>query len=374
MEVPMTSSAHDQTSADTRNTAPRRLDQWVQPQVSAAQSNGKRVATIYDVARRAGVSHQTVSRLLKGGSGIRPENRERIERVLKELDYRPNLAARSLATNRSRRIGAMVYRMQEMGPSKIIQGASEAAREAGYLLDIVSLDPRNVNDIEEAMALLAQQDLAGILAFAPTDHFGEILAQSRLSVPLYVENESDGTNPDLPSSRSAAGVRHLVEHLYELGHRRFFYISGPLEWVPARNRAAAYESALADRGITSLGTLPGNWSASSGYDVAMRLPWHLGVTAIIAANDQMALGVLRALAEQGRAVPGDVSVVGMDDIPEARFYSPPLTTVRLDFDNEGRLAVKNLLSLIGDNGSLATPVLAPPLLTVRLSSGPVVRD
>jgi DNA-binding LacI/PurR family transcriptional regulator len=339
----------------------------------AGSPGGRRVATIYDVARLAGVSHQTVSRLLKGDSGIRPENRERIVRVLKELDYRPNLAARSLATNRSRRIGAMAYEMLEMGPSKIIQGASNAAREAGYLLDIVSLDPRSRADIEEAIALLTQQDLAGILAFAPTDHLLEVVSQSRFSVPLYVETESDDSVPGQPTSRNSDGVRQLVEHLFQLGHRRFFHISGPNAWLSARNRAAAYESALAERGLTSLGTVPGDWSASSGYDVAMRLPRELGVTAVIAGNDQMALGALRALAEQGLAVPGDVSVVGMDDIPEARFYSPPLTTVRLDFESEGRLALKNLLTLMGDEESLPTPVLAPPLLTPRLSSGVVAR-
>jgi len=343
-------------------------------QGQAGPPGGRRVATIYDVARLAGVSHQTVSRLLKGDPGIRPENRERIERVLKELDYRPNLAARSLATNRSRRIGAMAYEMLEMGPSKIIQGASNAAREAGYLLDIVSLDPRSRGNIEEAIAILAQQDLAGILAFAPTDHLLEVVSEARFSVPLYVETESDDSVPGQPTSRNSDGVRQLVEHLFQLGHRRFFHVSGPVAWLSARNRAAAYDSALAERGLVSLGTVPGDWSAASGYDAARNLPRELGVTAIIAANDQMALGVLRALAEQGLTVPGDVSVVGMDDIPEARFYSPPLTTVRLDFESEGRLAVKNLLTLIGDADSLATPILAPPLLTTRLSSGTVARD
>ncbi|WP_108250060.1 LacI family DNA-binding transcriptional regulator [Planctomonas deserti] len=331
----------------------------------------RRVPTIYDVARQAGVSHQTVSRLLKGGSGIRPENRERIERVLKELDYRPNLAARSLATNRSRRIGAMAYEMLETGPSKIIQGASNAAREAGYLLDVVSLDPRSRNDIEVAVSLLAQQDLAGILAFAPTDHLVEVVAESRFSVPVYVETESDDSVPGHPASPNSDGVRQLVDHLYRLGHRRFFHISGPPAWLSARNRAVAYEGALAERGLTSLGSLPGDWSAASGYEGAMRMPSELGVTAIVAANDQMALGVLRALAERGRAVPDEVSVVGMDDLPEARFYSPPLTTVQLDFENEGRLAVKSLLGLIGDPNALATPVPAPPRLVPRLSSGPV---
>lgn len=338
---------------------------------SGARSSGRRGATIYDVARLANVSHQTVSRLLKGGSGIRPDNRERIERVLKQLDYRPNLAARSLATSRSHRIGAMVYEMLEMGPSKIIQGASNAAREAGYLLDIVSLDPRDEEDIGEAVALLAQQDLAGILAFAPTDHLKDVIASSRFSVPIYIEIEEDDRLPGHETSLNGHGLTIIIEHLIALGHRRFFHVSGPTTWLAARNREAAFDRALAAHGLVSMGSTPGDWSAASGYEAALRMPRDRGVTAIVAANDQMALGVLRALTEQGVRVPTDVSVVGFDDIPEARFFEPPLTTVSVDFERQGRLALRRLLTLIGDDEALPEPAAVLPELLVRLSSGPV---
>lgn len=329
------------------------------------------VPTIYDVAELAGVSHQTVSRLLKGGSGIRPANRARIEHALKELDYRPNLAARALATNRSHRIGAIAYEMLEMGPSKIIQGASDSAREAGYLLDIVSLDPRDEGSLEQAVTLLSQQDLAGILAFAPTDQINRVIAASHFSVPVYVETEEDDLLPGHEESLNGHGLRILVEHLVGLGHRRFFHVSGPTPWLSARNRLAAYEHALAAHGLTSVGSLAGDWSAASGYEAALRIPLDRGITAIVAANDQMALGVLRALSERGVGVPVDVSVVGFDDIPEAQYFQPPLTTVRLDFERQGRIAIRRLLALIGDDTAMPQPAAVLPELKVRHSSGPV---
>lgn len=328
-----------------------------------------RLATIYDVARAADVSHQTVSRLLKGAPGIRPENRARIERALKELDYRPNLAARSLATSRSRRLGALVYELQEVGPSKIVQAASEAAREAGYLLDIVSLDPEDEQAIAEAIALLAQQDFAGILAFAPTDRLNEVIASSKFTVPVHVETESDDLIPGRNTSLNGHALELVTEHLLELGHSRLFHVAGPRAWLSARNRTAAYHRALEARGLESVGTLNGDWSAGSGYRAGLKIPVDRGVTAVVASNDQMALGVLRALGERDIAVPAEVSVVGFDDIPESAYFSPPLTTVRLDFRRQGRSALKNLLTLIGDTGALPVPVTVLPELVIRSSSG-----
>jgi DNA-binding LacI/PurR family transcriptional regulator len=331
----------------------------------------RRVATIYDVARVAGVSHQTVSRLLKGGSGIRPDNRERIEQALKELDYRPNMAARSLATNRSHRIGALVYEMVEMGPSRIIQGATEAAREAGYLLDIVSLDPRDHGAIEDAVSLLAGQHLAGILAYAPTEEVKRVIARYKFAVPIHVDTEEDDLIPGHEISLNGHGLRILVDHLIELGHRRFFHISGPAEWLSAGNRHAAYDLALAAQGLLSVGALAGDWSAASGYEAALRIPLDQGITALVVGNDQMALGALRALSERGVKVPDDMSVVGFDDLPESRFFQPPLTTVRLDFELQGRLAVQRLLRLIGDADALPPTRGVLPELKIRQSSGPV---
>jgi DNA-binding LacI/PurR family transcriptional regulator len=325
-------------------------------------------ATIYDVARLAGVSHQTVSRLLQGYEGIRPATRERVQDALAQLDYRPNLAARSLATSRSHRIGALVYELLEVGPSKTIQGASDAARSAGYVLDIVTLDPRDASAVDQALGVMRQQDLAGIVAFAPMDLLGDRIQHADFAVPVLLETDVDETHSDVGTTISDSGLDQLVDHLVDLGHRNFFSVSGPLAWGASRRRAAAYEHALARHGLTSLGSVEGNWSSASGYRAGLAIPLDLGITAVLAGNDQMALGVLRALSERGVAVPGDISVTGFDDIPESEFYQPPLTTVRVNYEQQGRALMNQLLSTIDPAHSVADAEREQPTLVARAST------
>jgi LacI family transcriptional regulator len=309
-----------------------------------------KAATIYDVARLAGVSHQTVSRHLAGFEGIRPATRQRVEAAIVELGYRPNLTARSLATARSHRIGALVYEMLEVGPSTVVQGASEAAREAGYLLDIVSLHlGRNHEDaeaIDSAIRLLDQQDLAGIIATVPTDGLRRAVESAPFVVPVVIDAEPDVTDAGAPSSVSSVGTRLLAEHLIGLGHTRILHVSGPEEWVVARNRRSTFRSVVEERGLTPLPAVEGDWSAATGFRAAQRVTPESGITAILADNDQLALGVLRALSERGIRVPEEVSVVGFDDIPESEYFIPPLTTVHVDFPLLGRYAFARVLAMI----------------------------
>jgi len=327
-----------------------------------------RPATIYDVARVAGVSHQTVSLYLRGHQGFRDSTRQRVEEALAELNYRPNLAAKSLATSRSHRIGALVYELTEVGPSKTIQGASERARAAGYLLDIVNLDPSDDGAVDRALGQLGQQDVAGILAFAPVDLIAEKIAAVPFNVPVITESEREDAHDSAPDGINRPGLELVVEHLVGLGHRRFFHLSGPPDWVASRNRVTAYEDALAHHGVVSLGSIHGDWSAASGYAAATRMPLDSGVTAVIAANDQMALGALLALEQRGVAVPRDMSVTGFDDIPESAFYRPPLTTVRVDYAQQGRVLVERLLRLIDSVD--APEATTPPRLVARASTAP----
>lgn len=329
-------------------------------------------ATIYDVARLANVSHQTVSRLIKGHSNIRPDTRERIERALAELEYRPNLSARTLATSRSRLIGALVYDVSEMGPSKTTQGATERAREAGYLLDIVSIDRHDDADAQRALDVFRSRDLAGIVAWASTDVLVEAIRGIEFDVPVYVEQETDDRLSGTSLSLNGLGELMLIEHLYELGHRRFHYVSGPNGWISARNRETAYEQALRGHGLVSIGTSYGDWSAASGHAAVHAMSDAVGFTALVAANDQMALGAMLALSERGISVPGDVSVVGFDDLPEAAFYRPPLTTVGQNFHQQGKLAIDRLLSMIDPALPPAGLYPVKPELRVRLSTGPVL--
>jgi DNA-binding LacI/PurR family transcriptional regulator len=340
-------------------------DVTVEPMVPAVPG---RPATIYDVARAAGVSHQTVSRLLGGYKGIRPVTREKVERALALLDYRPNMAARSLATNRSRRIGALTHEIDQVGPSKIVQGASTAAHEAGYLMDVVTLDMGDPTAIDEALDLIIQHEVAGVLALASTDEMKLAFETTDFRVPAYIAIEEDdattGKHIDADS-----GIPALITLLARLGHRRYFHIGGPMTWSAARNRRHAYEDALKATGGTSLGVAHGDWSSLSGYQIARNIPIVGGVTAIVAANDQMALGAMLALSQRGFSVPGDVSVTGVDDIPEAAFFNPPLTTLGVDFIAQGRAGFEELLARISGTESKKNPLpLALPV--IRSSTGP----
>lgn len=338
--------------------------------MSDTRARQAKPATIYDVARLAEVSHQTVALYLRGHEGFRESTRKRVEDALVALNYRPNLAARSLARSRSNRIGALVYELAEVGPSKTIQGASAAARAAGYLLDVISLDPRDESAVTDALAQLGQQDLAGILAFAPLDLIAERIATVPFNVPVIQEADvDDGVASVGPNAVNAPALTLLVDHLVGLGHRSIFHLAGPSSWSASRSRLAAFEAALAVHGLASAGSLEGDWSAASGYAAAMRMPLDAGVTAIVAANDQMAIGALLALEERGLSVPGDMSVTGFDDIPEAAFLRPPLTTVSIDYAEQGRTLVTRLLAEIDPDSPVEAVAPPPaPVLIARAST------
>jgi LacI family transcriptional regulator len=325
-------------------------------------------ATIYDVAQVAGVSHQTVSRFLKGFEGIRPETREKVVRALDELGYRPNLTARSLKSGRSHRIGALTHDLSQVGPSRVAEGASAAAREAGYVLDLISLDVRNPRAIEESLELITQHDLAGVLALSNTDEMTRAFETTEFRVPAYIHTEADDAITHQPSDLAGVGIAALMSHLAELGHRTLLHIAGPRNWAASRNRVLAYELGLARHGLRSAGVLVGDWSARSGYEAVASLA-EIPATAIVAANDQTALGAMLALKERGLRVPEDVSVVGIDDIPEAAYFDPPLTTVWIDFDSRGRQTLLTLLAQI-ERTDVRTVEVPPPRLIVRRSSGP----
>jgi LacI family transcriptional regulator len=332
--------------------------------MTETQPGVERPATIYDVARAAGVSHATVTRLLKGYAGIRPETRDRVDEAIRELGYRPNLTARSLTTGRSHRIAALTHEITQVGPNKILEGANLAARDAGYLLDVITLDVHDSAAIRESIDLALQFDLAGVLALSSTDEVTNAVESTTFRVPVYLATGQDKLPP------AASGLFAVLSHLTELGHRDVVHIAGPPDWVGARNRVREYEAAVVELGLNSRGVIHGDWSARSGYEAIASLPPQLPATAFVAANDQTALGVILALNERGFRVPDDVSVTGVDDTPEAAYFSPPLTTLRLDFTAQGRDAVEQLLARIDGVAPPPAPQRRPELI-VRRSTGPV---
>lgn len=333
------------------------------------RSDAAKPATIYDVARAAGVSHQTVSRFLKGYEGIRAETRTRVMDALRELDYRPNLTARSLTTGRSHRIAALTHDISQVGPSKILEAVNAAAREAGYLLDVITLDAHDPAAIQESIDLVLQYDLAGVLALSSTDEMAHAFKSTVFRVPSYIVAVSD--DPFSPESgHVGVGYAALVEHLAALGHTDIMHIAGPPTWVSGRNRSREYDAAVASVGVRSRGVIHGDWSARSGYEVVMGLPPELAATAFVSANDQMALGAMLALRELGYRVPDDVSVTGVDDIPEAAYFAPPLTTLRVDFQSAGHDVFLQLLAAIDGAEPPPHPAFTSELV-IRKSTGPV---
>ncbi|WP_022890265.1 LacI family DNA-binding transcriptional regulator [Agromyces italicus] len=324
-------------------------------------------STIYDVAKRAGVSHQTVARIVRGYEGFRPETRERVAAAIAELAYVPNVTARSLATKRPRRIAALTYEMDQVGPNEVVRGASHAAREAGYLLDIVTLELERDDSIDEAVDLINQQDLAGVIALIPTEHIADAVSAAHFRVPLFMDRSDSIQNPESGLDLGAAGVHATTQHLLSLGHSRLFHIGGPSEWLASRSRLAAFESVIRANGFEPVGARFGGWSASSGYEIGLGLPVD-ELTAVVAANDQIALGAIHALRQRGIRVPEQLSITGIDDIAEAAYFWPPLTTAKLDLESVGRRGVQRLLTVIDPEEVRTITDPAPAELRVRKST------
>jgi DNA-binding LacI/PurR family transcriptional regulator len=326
-------------------------------------------ATIYDVARQAGVSHQTVTRLLSGFEGIRPATRARVEEAIAALEYRPNQAARLLRTNRSNRIGALAHEMTKSGPSAVIQGASRRAHEAGYVLDIVIVDGYDDRSIHEALAVLERERVAGILVTAQTEQMRQIFLSIPMNAPMQVGSHVDDDEAGQHGLQRESG-RLAARHLIELGHRRILVVAGARDWLSTQERLEGFEAVCQESGVETVVEY-GDWSPESGYRIARGLDLDAGITAVFAQNDHMALGVIRALHERGCEAPRDLSVMGVDDIPEARFLTPPLTTIAIDFEAEGRFAIDWLVSRIESSTPPSRAQAPLPRLVVRDSTRPV---
>ncbi|GGV79491.1 LacI family DNA-binding transcriptional regulator [Streptomyces massasporeus] len=325
-----------------------------------------------DVARMAGVSKQTVSRVLNDHPAVRPETREAVSEAMRTLGYRPSRSARSLASGRTRMLGVISFDAARYGPASILTAINTAAQEAGYLVSSIALDTADRATVVEAVNRLSAEGADGVIAIAPQLWVGRALAETTdLGTPLVVlESPLDASTP-LVTGDSRTGARKATEHLLALGHTTVWHIAGPAGWTSADHRMTSWRATLRDAGAAVPEPLVGDWGADSGYDLGRRLARRPEVTAVFASNDQMALGLLHALHESGRSVPGDVSVVGYDDIPEAAHFLPPLTTVRTDFAEIGTRSLRLLLDRIDGPGERPrVDTLVPVDLVTRASSGP----
>jgi DNA-binding LacI/PurR family transcriptional regulator len=324
-----------------------------------------------DVAREAGVSQKTVSRVINDAPHVRPEVRRRVLEAIDQLGYRPNLAARALASQRTHVIGVLAVGLPLFGPAAQVFNLEHAARGRGYEIALASLPDMSSSYLLSAVKGLLARGVEGIVLEVP-NHLVDVDETVFGGVPVAT---SVGR---IPGIRRQAVVdthqveigRRATEHLLALGHQTVFHISGPVGWDASRERRQGWSEALAAAGRAEPEVLHGDWSARSGYQLGRLLATRSDVTAIFSANDSQAMGVLRALAEAGRSIPGDVSVVGVDDIPEAEFQMVPLTTLRNDAKVIAEQVLSQLVDLI-DGRELQPPAVEISCeLVVRASTGP----
>lgn len=324
---------------------------------------------MHDVARLAGVSQQTVSRVINGAERVKPETVERVERAIEKLGFKRNAAARALKTSRSMRLGVISFGTTLFGPSMTLFGIIESARSHSYYTTLVSLEDRDLRSLRESVELLREENVDGIVVLAPiagAAAMAELLVD-KVPMVLFEPGLDNGTTS--VSVDEVEGARLATRHLIELGHKTVWHVSGPPGWLGAEARIAGWQQELSAAGLPMREPIVGDWSVASGYRAGLQLAEQEGVTSVFVANDQMALGLMRALRERGLSVPEDISVVGFDDVPEAEYFAPALTTVKLDFSEVGHRSVERLLDIIDGKVLEPQPAVSPELKR-RLSTSP----
>lgn len=342
----------------------------------------KRV-TIKKVAQAAGVSTQTVSRVLNDRPDVSPETRKRVRAVISELGYTPSALARSLIRGRSYNLGVVGYGLSYYGPARILTGVERRANEMGYSLQLNLLRSPETNYGEEVFRSLLNRQVDGIIWAVPEiganrDWLAEQLHE--ISVPVVFLNMQPVSGVPLAAIDNREGGRLAVEHLLAQGYRRIGIITGPASWWEAQQREAGWRDAMQAAGVTDLERLksPGDWYPSSGASGLESLLQQVpDLEAVFACNDPMAVGALQTARRLGRRVPEDLAIIGFDDIPEAAYTFPALSTIRQPLVELGAKAVELLHSLLegqseeagGELSLQGSPVVwLRPQLVVRDSS------
>jgi DNA-binding LacI/PurR family transcriptional regulator len=325
-----------------------------------------------DVAQLAGVSHQTVSRVLHDSPHVRSDTRERVLAAIRQLDYRPNSVAQALVTGRSKTLGVVSFDTTLYGPASTLLGIEQAAHDAGYAVSISSLRSLNRGTVLAALQRLRDQGVDGVAVIAPLRAGVDALRHLRPDFAVVAVEAGPDASIPVATVDQVAGAAAATRHLLNLGHKTVWHLAGPTDWKEAEERVEGWRSALKAAGVQIPAALRGDWTARSGYELGRTLLQIPDLTAVFVGNDQMALGLLRRLHEAGREVPRDLSVVGFDDIPEAAYFTPPLTTVRQDFTELGRRCLNMLLARI-EGDPVTNRVVVSPELVVRGSTGAAPR-
>ena len=335
--------------------------------------------TLQDVAALAGVSAKTVSRVVNNQGEIKESTRQRIQAAIDELDYHPNILARSLIRQRTNTLAVVAWGIDYFGPSQSIIGIEEQAEELGYSLLLSLVSEAEHHDQERILDTLLARRVDGIIWAVPDvgDNRRWLSTAALEDLPPIVflsMSAQAGVTAVAVDNRS--GAAHVAQHLIQQGRSKFGIITGPMAWWEARERYAGWTQALADAGLSvpQQRVTESYWSAAGGEKAMQRLLENEpDLDAVCAGSDQIALGALGAIHASGRSVPDDIAVVGFDDMPEAEYFWPPLTTVCQKLASVGRTAVQQLHQMIGarregQTDAPAAVTMIQPELVVRASS------
>lgn len=336
-------------------------------------------STIKEVATVAGVSTQTVSRVLNERPDVSPETRKRVQNIINEMGYRPSALARSLIRQRTHSLGVVTAGLRYIGPSRTLSGIVAAAESAGYSLLLKELPRFDATHVEPIFQALLSQHVDGIIWAVPQigkNHAWVNTSSLDLDIPLVCLTMEPQENISVVSVDNYLGGRMAMDHLLEQGYKKIGHIAGPLDWWEARQRRAAWKDALTNAGLEPLESsyAEGNWSSASGsLAIEKLMEQYPDLDSIFVANDQMALGVIQYLCQKGLRIPADIAIVGFDNIDESAYFLPPLTTIQQDQYNIAKLAVEEIIQIIEADWQGLAPVehhaiMLPPVLVIRQSS------
>ncbi|MDT7845852.1 LacI family DNA-binding transcriptional regulator [Streptomyces justiciae] len=324
-----------------------------------------------DVARLAGVSSQTVSRVSNGHPGVVDATREQVLAAMRELGYRPNSAARALRYGQFNTIGVILFDLASTGNSRTVEAIATHAAAEGYAITLIPIDVPTQDNVLGAFTRMGELAVDAVIVIMEVRLLDAGTVQLPPGAHVVVVDSDAGDRYSVVDTDQADGTGKAVRHLLDLGHRTVWHLTGPAESFAGQRRTQAWRAVLEEAGCPVPAPLHGDWSAESGYAAGLALAEEPDCTAVFAANDQMALGLLRAFQERGLAVPGDISVVGFDDIPDAAYFVPPLTTVHQDFAEVGHRCVQKALQQIRTPGAaLPGRDLVPTRLVLRSSTAP----
>jgi DNA-binding LacI/PurR family transcriptional regulator len=324
---------------------------------------------IYDVAKLAGVSHQTVSRVINKAEYIKDDTRTKVQSAMEELGYVPNAAARALVTSKSKIVGILVSDIVYHGPAGMMHAMEKEARRGGFFAISASVDPLDGKSISQGIEHLRRLGIEGLVVITPQSDSVQAVERLVTDIPVVFIDSPNNSKELSAELDNFSGAQRATEHLISLGHKKIVHVSGPAGWFDSAPRVAGYEEAMKGAKLQPK-VIQGDWTVPTGYDIGQNLDLDTSkVTAIFAANDHLALGLMRALRQRGYSIPENISIIGFDDVPEAAYYEPPLTTMRPDFAELGRVAMEMMLGHINREETLRADTLVPELI-VRESTAP----